>query len=109
MPASFRKSPTSTVPFFASKAWSPSLPRTWPVCGEHPTITEPVDYEQFCGVPILDPKSLEETRQEVQRAKSPIQPQGAASGLDEKGLPPGYQFKPDWEVTPREVKAKLDK
>ncbi len=22
-----------------------------PVCGEHPTITEPIDYEQFCGVP----------------------------------------------------------
>src|SRR5271155_2375718 len=34
-----------------------------PVCGNHPTITEPVDYEQFCGVPILDPKSLEETKQ----------------------------------------------
>ncbi|MDP9381089.1 MAG: molybdopterin-synthase adenylyltransferase MoeB [Chloroflexota bacterium] len=22
-----------------------------PVCGEHPTITEPIDYVQFCGVP----------------------------------------------------------
>lgn len=22
-----------------------------PVCGEHPTITEPIDYIQFCGVP----------------------------------------------------------
>jgi adenylyltransferase/sulfurtransferase len=22
-----------------------------PVCGEHPTITEPIDYEQFCGIP----------------------------------------------------------
>lgn len=25
-----------------------------PVCGEHPTITEPIDYEQFCGVPAHD-------------------------------------------------------
>src|SRR6185312_3326403 len=22
-----------------------------PVCGEHPTITELIDYEQFCGIP----------------------------------------------------------
>ena len=22
-----------------------------PVCGEHPTITEPIDYEGFCGIP----------------------------------------------------------
>jgi adenylyltransferase/sulfurtransferase len=29
--------------------------------------------------------------------------------LDARGLPPGYQFKPDWEVTPREVKSLLDK
>jgi adenylyltransferase/sulfurtransferase len=26
-----------------------------PVCGDHPTITAPIDYEQFCGVPALDP------------------------------------------------------
>jgi adenylyltransferase/sulfurtransferase len=25
--------------------------------------------------------------------------------LDARGLPPGYNFKPDWEVTPREVKS----
>ena len=36
-----------------------------PVCGDHPTITAPIDYEQFCGVPALDPKSLEETQREV--------------------------------------------
>src|SRR3954453_6770297 len=80
-----------------------------PVCGDHPTIKEPIDYEQFCGAPILDPKSLEETAAEVQRAKEPAKPQAAGVGLDERGLPPGYAFKPDWEVTPREVKSLLDK
>jgi adenylyltransferase/sulfurtransferase len=85
-----------------------------PVCGDHPTITKPIDYEQFCGVPILDPKSIEETAAEVQRAKSGNGQAAAAApkpdpSLDARGLPPGYQFKPDWEVTPREVKAKLDK
>jgi adenylyltransferase/sulfurtransferase len=83
-----------------------------PVCGDHPTITKPIDYEQFCGVPILDPKSAEETRMEVQNAKA-----GTSGGngqgvrdpnLDDKGLPKGYPYKPDWEITPREVKAKLD-
>jgi adenylyltransferase/sulfurtransferase len=80
-----------------------------PVCGDHPTITEPVDYEQFCGVPILDPKSLEETRQEALQAKTGSNGKAApASNLDLRGLPPGYQFKSDWEVTPRDVKSMLD-
>ncbi|HXE52182.1 MAG TPA: molybdopterin-synthase adenylyltransferase MoeB [Tepidisphaeraceae bacterium] len=81
-----------------------------PVCGDHPTITKPVDYEQFCGVPILDPKSLEETKQEAHRAKSGNGQAGvSAANLDARGLPPGYAYKPDWEVTPREVKQMLDK
>ncbi len=83
-----------------------------PVCGDHPTITKPIDYEQFCGVPILDPKSLEETKREAQQAKSPSASAAStaapAPNLDARGLPPGYQFKPDWEVTPREVKSMLD-
>ncbi len=41
-----------------------------PVCGTNPTITKPIDYEQFCGSPILDPKSAEETKAEVKNAKS---------------------------------------
>src|SRR5437868_5344219 len=107
---------------------------TCPVCGDHPTITEPIDYEQFCGVPILDPASAEETAREVQNAKAAKSavgqgkepgragPIGAARpgsvpsanavpapNLDPRGLPPGYQFKPDWEVTPRDVKSLLDK
>jgi adenylyltransferase/sulfurtransferase len=77
-----------------------------PVCGDHPTITEPVDYEQFCGVPILDPKSLAETEAEVKQAKEGFtQP---APQFDERGLPPDYQFDPNWEITPREVKSLLD-
>jgi adenylyltransferase/sulfurtransferase len=77
-----------------------------PVCGDHPTITEPVDYEQFCGVPALDPKSLAETEAEVKRSKGGAVPDPS---LDAKGLPPGYAFDPNWETTPREVKSLLDK
>ena len=81
-----------------------------PICGENPSITAPIDYEQFCGVPILDPKSLAETEAEVKRAKAPQSPAAAPDpSLDARGLPPGYPFKPDWEVTPREVKSALDK
>jgi adenylyltransferase/sulfurtransferase len=25
-----------------------------PVCGEDPTVTELIDYQQFCGIPHLD-------------------------------------------------------
>jgi adenylyltransferase/sulfurtransferase len=77
-----------------------------PVCGDHPTITKPIDYEQFCGVPALDPKSLEETQREAIDAKSGG-PKSDPS-LDAQGLPPGYEFKPDWEITPRQVKKALD-
>jgi hypothetical protein len=27
---------------------------TCPVCGEDPTVTELIDYEQFCGIPHSD-------------------------------------------------------
>src|SRR4051812_13839693 len=86
-----------------------------PVCGTNPTIKAPIDYEQFCGVPALDPKSLEETQREVHDAKAAAGGNGAAGkpksdpSLDEKGLPPGYHLDPTWEVTPREVKSALDK
>jgi len=76
-----------------------------PVCGDHPTITKPIDYEEFCGVPTLDPKSLAETEAEVRHAKTGGNGQ---HGFDANGLPPGYAFKPDWEITPRQVKSLLD-
>ncbi|HQY88712.1 MAG TPA: ThiF family adenylyltransferase, partial [Tepidisphaeraceae bacterium] len=80
-----------------------------PVCGDKPTIFEPIDYEQFCGVPILDPNSTEETRSEVNRV---FVEQGKAElksvSLDDRGLPPNYPFKPDLEIAPRELKLKFD-
>jgi molybdopterin/thiamine biosynthesis adenylyltransferase/rhodanese-related sulfurtransferase len=79
---------------------------TCPVCGDHPTITEPIDYEQFCGVPALDPKSLAETEAEVKLSQGGPAPDPS---LDARGLPSGYNFDPTWEVTPREVKSLLDK
>ena len=59
----------------------------------------------------MDPKSMEETEAEVKRAKAPAAATAAKPdpSLDARGLPPGYAFKPDWEVTPREVKAMQDK
>jgi sulfur-carrier protein adenylyltransferase/sulfurtransferase len=82
---------------------------TCPICGDHPTITKPIDYEEFCGVPALDPKSLAETEAEVRHAKSGGngQPKSDPS-LDSRGLPPNYPFKADWEITPRDVKSMLD-
>ena len=85
-----------------------------PVCGDHPTITAPIDYEQFCGVPAMDPLSLEETKREVHDAKekkaggetAPVAKPDPS--LDDQGLPPGYRFNPQWEITPREVKSLLD-
>lgn len=38
-----------------------------PVCGEHPTISELIDYEQFCGMPAHDrsPYSANEPREAI--------------------------------------------
>src|SRR5476651_111762 len=30
-----------------------------PVCGEHPTLTKLIDYQQFCGIPAQEPKVTE--------------------------------------------------
>lgn len=34
---------------------------TCPICGTHPTITAPIDYEAFCGVPSYDGSTYEST------------------------------------------------
>jgi adenylyltransferase/sulfurtransferase len=82
---------------------------TCPVCGSKPTIFEPIDYEQFCGMPILDRNSVEETRAEVNKALAELGlgPLETAS-LDERGLPRGYSLKSDIEVTPRELRRRID-
>jgi adenylyltransferase/sulfurtransferase len=58
-----------------------------PVCGNHPTITQLIDYEQFCGMPAHD------------RVAS-AQPQQATAKADDEGIR---------RVTPAEVKAMLDR
>src|SRR4029078_12131330 len=52
-----------------------------PVCGTHPTVTELIDYEQFCGVAVQPEEA----------------PTAAASGSDSK------------EITVLELKAKMDR
>jgi len=49
-----------------------------PVCGTNPTVTELIDYEQFCGI----------------RPEPPAQPAGATGN--------------QWETTPVELKRRLD-
>jgi len=33
-----------------------------PVCGDHPTVTKLIDYQQFCGVPQQSPAPVEESK-----------------------------------------------
>ncbi len=38
-----------------------------PVCGEHPTITAPIDYEEFCGIPAAVPEiSVRELKRKLE-------------------------------------------
>ena len=59
-----------------------------PVCGDHPSVTELIDYEQFCGV-----------QSGVTSAPAPD-----AQGSPEDPLAPGAT-----EITPRQLKAALDR
>ena len=40
--------------------------------------------------------------------QAPHTPMATSSKLDPRGLPEGYNFRPEWEVTPRQVKAMRD-
>jgi molybdopterin/thiamine biosynthesis adenylyltransferase/rhodanese-related sulfurtransferase/molybdopterin converting factor small subunit len=51
-----------------------------PVCGTHPTVTQLIDYEQFCGI-------------RPEPAAAPAQTASAAAG---------------WEITPVELKKRID-
>jgi len=33
-----------------------------PVCGEHPTVTKLIDYQQFCGIPQQQPAPVQEAK-----------------------------------------------
>lgn len=59
-----------------------------PVCGEHPTIRELIDYEEFCGVPALGEEggSLHHQRNKTDMAVQEITVEEFAS-LRERGTP----------------------
>ncbi|BDG61087.1 molybdopterin-synthase adenylyltransferase MoeB [Caldinitratiruptor microaerophilus] len=63
-----------------------------PVCGDHPTITELVDYEQFCGVPA--PRSNVEAA--VGAAATPPAPAAPRAAWER---PPAGE----WEIEPEEA------
>jgi len=42
-----------------------------PACGEHPSITKLIDYQQFCGIPAQEPK-VTETEIEVTEVKAKL-------------------------------------
>jgi adenylyltransferase/sulfurtransferase len=46
-----------------------------PVCGDHPTVTELIDYEQFCGAPAHDrsPYAAQEVDLNQVRQMTPVQ------------------------------------
>ncbi|WP_374687837.1 molybdopterin-synthase adenylyltransferase MoeB [Promineifilum sp.] len=53
-----------------------------PICGEHPTLTELIDYEQFCGVPAHD-HSPYSAGQENGATMPTITPQELKARLDD--------------------------
>jgi adenylyltransferase/sulfurtransferase len=57
-----------------------------PVCGDHPTITRLIDYQQFCGLPSAN-------------AAKPI--------VTQKGIQ--LNINPEWEVHPADVQQRLQR
>ena len=56
-----------------------------PVCGDHPTVTELIDYEQFCGMPAHDHSEFTAAVDDTAVSESPLD-----------------------EITPQALKARLD-
>jgi adenylyltransferase/sulfurtransferase len=56
-----------------------------PVCGDHPSITKLIDYQQFCGLPSANAAKPIRTHQGLQ-----------------------ININPEWEVHPDQVKQSLD-
>ncbi len=54
------------------------------------------------------PRSHTHTHRLILLTANPHTPITMNKPLDENGLPAGYPFQPDWEVTPRAVKALMD-
>jgi adenylyltransferase/sulfurtransferase len=57
-----------------------------PVCGDHPTISKLIDYQQFCGLPSAN-------------AAKPI--------VTQKGIQ--LNINPEWEVHPADVQQRLQR
>ncbi len=60
--------------------------KTCPVCGDKPTISELIDYQEFCGMPSAN-------------AAKPV--------MTDHGIE--LNINPEWEVHPVEVKKRLDR
>ncbi|RMH58956.1 MAG: molybdopterin-synthase adenylyltransferase MoeB [Candidatus Hydrogenedentota bacterium] len=48
-----------------------------PVCGEHPTITSPIDYEQFCGIGAEEEEEIptitvSELKERIEKGDAPV-------------------------------------
>ena len=54
-----------------------------PVCGDHPTIKELIDYEQFCGIPTVNAASQQQAASEPQTPWD-VSPQEAKQLFDDE-------------------------
>ncbi|MCG0239465.1 MAG: molybdopterin-synthase adenylyltransferase MoeB [Firmicutes bacterium] len=76
-----------------------------PVCGDHPTITQLIDYEAFCGVPYHGTRQrelqLDAEPGEADACRAEPAPQGSCSGA---AAPAGEEVEfPSQEVWPRDA------
>jgi sulfur-carrier protein adenylyltransferase/sulfurtransferase len=72
-----------------------------PVCGENPTITELIDYEQFCGMPAHDRSEYSVREQADEQTVPAITPQQLKNRLaaGDKPFILDVRERHEWEIT----------
>ncbi len=80
-----------------------------PVCGEHPTITELIDYEQFCGVPAHDRSDFKEKNVQNQVKSITVAELKARMDAGEDVLIVDVREPHEWEISAIEGSVKISK
>ncbi|MCC7450651.1 MAG: molybdopterin-synthase adenylyltransferase MoeB [Anaerolineae bacterium] len=80
-----------------------------PVCGEHPTITELIDYEQFCGVPAHDRSDFKEKNVQNQVKSITVAELKARMDAGQDVVIVDVREPHEWEISELEGSLKIPK
>ncbi len=80
-----------------------------PVCGEHPSVTQLIDYEQFCGVPAHDRSEFKEKNAQRNVRSITVHDLKARIDAGEKSVIVDVREPHEWEISSIEGTLRIPK